>query len=153
MLSGEIVGISAYYSCSVVTSAKCCSSVHSYPCIRTMKCLILLLSLCTMVQPAERQCPSSTECLLYQQCPDFLQQRERLQTLTRGTDQHTSLWATLKSQVCNDEPRKVCCDIGTEISGSIGSTEPHEYPFMVRLNIQVSHYTLRVRCFGKLCVL
>ena len=104
-----------------------------------MKCvsIILVLALYTMGQQVTRQCPSSLQCRVSQQCPEFLQQNQQLKSLTKGTAQHTSLRASLRSRVCDSRLKKVCCDTGTEISGSIGPTEPHEFPFMVRLDIQV----------------
>ena len=89
-----------------------------------MKCLILLLvlALCTTGQPVLRQCPASLQCRVAEQCPA----------------QHTSLEASLESRVCDSQQGKVCCLTGSEISGSIGPTKPHEYPFMVQLNIQVN---------------
>ena len=104
-----------------------------------MKCviIILLLALCTLAPPVTRQCSSSLQCRVSQQCPAFLQQEQQLKSLTKGTAPHTSLRAELRSQVCDTRLKKICCDTGTEISGSIGPTEPHEFPFMVRLDIQV----------------
>ena len=102
-----------------------------------MKCVILVLALCTQGQPVVSQCPASLQCRVNDQCPDFLLKNERLKTLTKGTTQHTSLKASLRALVCNRAERKVCCKTETEISGSIGPTEPHEFPFMVRLEIQV----------------
>ena len=94
-----------------------------------MKCIILLLSLCTTVQLVEGQCPSSMECRPYQQCPGFVEQRKRLVlTLTKGTDEHTSLHTRLRSQVCNNDPLKVCCDTGKPLY-SIGSGVLDNYVF------------------------
>ena len=104
-----------------------------------MKCvsIILVLALYTMGQQVTRQCPSSLQCRVSQQCPEFLQQNQQLKSLTKGTAGHTSLRARLRDRVCDKTERKVCCDTGAEISGSIGPTEPHEFPFMVLLEIQV----------------
>ena len=105
-----------------------------------MRCVIplLALALCTQGQPVVRQCPASLQCRVSQQCPDFVQQNKTLETLAKGTDERSSLVARLRSRVCDSEEKKVCCATGTEIFGSIGYTEPHEFPFMVRLSLRVS---------------
>ena len=80
-----------------------------------MKCVIplLALSLWTQGRAEEWQCPASMECRVFEKCPDFLRQHQRLDTLARGTDQRRSLVTWLQTWVCDIDPKKVCCTINT----------------------------------------
>ena len=106
-----------------------------------MRCVVLLLILRrgTMIEAVLRQCPNSMECRVVRQCPQFLIQEKLLKNLASGTEEHAKLLEMLLPKVCDSKNKKVCCDrISPEISGSIGPTLPHEYPFMVRISIRVS---------------
>ena len=85
-----------------------------------------------------RECPATMECRLQSQCPQFLRQREQLESLSTGTVGYGQLLNRLKAKVCESATKKVCCaPVNREISGAIGPTLPHEFPFMVRLTIRV----------------
>ena len=101
--------------------------------------LLLILGLGTVSQAVERRCPDSMECRVVHQCTDFLRQETQLKTLVTGTEEHAELLARLLPRVCDSKNRKVCCDrVSPEISGSIGPTLPHEFPFMVQISIRVT---------------
>ena len=99
----------------------------------------LLLLLCVRgLSATRRQCPTTMECRLQSQCPAFLRQRDQLESLGTSTTGYGQLLNRLKGRVCESATKKVCCaPVDREISGAIGPTLPHEFPFMVRLTIRV----------------
>ena len=108
--------------------------------------LLLLLGLWARSQPgarsqagADRQCPGSSECRKQEQCPAFTRQSEELKRLVRGSVEREALLERLKGEVCERESRRVCCEpVSREISGGNGYTDPHEFPFMVRITVTVN---------------
>ena len=84
------------------------------------------------------QCPSPRECIQQERCPGFTSQWQELKALAYGSEEHDALQEKLHGDVCDKENRKVCCDpVNLEISGGDGYTEPHQYPFMVRITVVV----------------
>ena len=102
--------------------------------------LLLLLGLWARGQPGVgRQCSESKECRKQEQCPAFTRKREELQRLARGSMEYEALLEGLKGEVCDRASKRVCCElVNREISGGDGYTEPHEFPFMVRITVRVN---------------
>ena len=102
--------------------------------------LLLLLGLWARSQPGARgQCPGPRECTKQAQCPAFGSQWEELKRLAQGSAEYEALLEKLKGEVCDKSSRRVWCDpVSCEISGGDGYTEPHEFPFMVRITVRVS---------------
>ena len=88
---------------------------------------------------ADRQCPGSSECRKQEQCPAFTRQREELERLAQGSVEREALLERLKGEVCDRASERVCCQpVSREISGGDGYTEPHQFPFMVRITVRVN---------------
>ena len=108
--------------------------------------LLLLLGLWARSRPgargqqgAGRQCPQSKECRKQEQCPAFSRQREELGRLPLGSAEYEALLERLKAEVCDRASKRVCCQpVSREISGGDGYTDPHEFPFMVRITVTVN---------------
>ena len=108
--------------------------------------LLLLLGLWARSQPgargqqgAGRQCPEAKECRKQEQCPAFSRQREELGRLPLGSAEYEALLERLKAEVCDRASKRVCCEkANREISGGDGYTEPHQFPFMVRITVRVN---------------
>ena len=102
--------------------------------------LLLLLGLWARSQPGvDRQCPGSSECRKQEQCPAFTRQSEELKRLAQGSVEREALLERLKAEVCDRENKRVCCQpVSREISGGDGYTDPHEFPFMVRITVTVN---------------
>ena len=116
-------------------------------------CLPYLLCLaCLLVggQKVRRQCPPPEECRLMAQCPHVFQQYNETKKLDKESAEYLQLLKRLKEKVCDSVAKKVCCDpVTREISGAIGPTDPHEFPFMVRLTIWGAH-GLKAHCGASL---
>ena len=99
----------------------------------------LLLLACARLEGQRllRACLPTEECTLITQCPEVLDQYQETKKLPRGSERYDELLEILKTKVCNKVTKKVCCrPVERKISGSVGPTDPNEFPFMVRLTIR-----------------
>ena len=111
--------------------------------------LFLLLGPWARGQPGARgQCPSPRECIQQAQCPTFSSQWEELKTLPHGSEEYDALLEKLLGEVCDRENHLVCCDqVNLEISGGDGYTNPHQFPFMVRITTRVRRHSQTISSF------
>jgi len=121
-----------------------------------------------ILEPTDKECSETEECINQAYCPEFLQKKSELQRFTsKGTDYITSL-ARLREWVCNKKKKGVCCPIsnieddksqswlprkgecGLNPQGSVSrvfggeETAPGQFPFTALLG-----YPVRVRSRGR----
>ena len=83
--------------------------------------VILLSHLLCCLAEVQRECPATERCLPQNNCPEFLEKRERF-----NVTKDPKLLTELRSQVCDSAEKKVCCEKSVD-SGqplSTRSTEP-----------------------------
>ena len=59
----------------------------------------------------ENRCEAGQDCVPADSCERFRAEKEKLNRLSQGSDQWKTLLEKLKSQVCNKEEKKICCDL------------------------------------------
>ena len=69
---------------------------------------ITAASLCLCVGE-DTDCRLGEQCTPTDKCPDYLVKRRKLDTYTKSGAQYHLLLGELKSQICNQAERKVCC--------------------------------------------
>ena len=69
---------------------------------------ITAASLCLCVGE-DTDCRLGEQCTPTDKCPDYLVKRRKLDTYTKSGAQYHLLLGELKSQICNQAQRKVCC--------------------------------------------
>ena len=56
-------------------------------------------------------CEVGQECIQGDSCERFKAEKQKLNRLSQGSDEWKMLLEKLKSQVCNKEEKKICCDL------------------------------------------
>ena len=56
-------------------------------------------------------CEVGQECIQGDSCERFKAEKQKLNSLSQGSDEWKMLLEKLKSQVCNKEEKKICCDL------------------------------------------
>ena len=63
-----------------------------------------------LLNVTHNECPEvAQECVPMNNCTAFLEERDRLMTLTPGTEEYTQLFEDVEKLVCNKEEKGVCC--------------------------------------------
>ena len=68
------------------------------------------------VSTEDRPCEAGKECVPADSCEMFKAEREKLKSLSRGSDERKMLLEKLQSQVCNKEEKKICCYQGMDFT-------------------------------------
>ena len=73
--------------------------------------LLSLIIFCssTLILGADISCGRAKECRGQEECPAFLQEKNKLKLLTRNSDEYKQILSEIKSLVCNKGLKKVCC--------------------------------------------
>ena len=58
-------------------------------------------------------CDIFTDCVHHSKCPHYLEQSEKLKTVSRDTSEYTRIRGELRQLICNQKERKVCCEPST----------------------------------------
>ena len=80
-----------------------------------MRLTVVLLTGCTSLclTLAQDQCRQGEQCVSTDKCPDYLVSRKKLSSyrknITRYQEEYEQLLAQLRSRVCNQHQRKICC--------------------------------------------
>eukprot|EP00092_Neocalanus_flemingeri_P034504 GFUD01037517.1.p1 GENE.GFUD01037517.1~~GFUD01037517.1.p1 ORF type:complete len:430 (+),score=115.47 GFUD01037517.1:90-1379(+) len=76
------------------------------------KLVTLCLVLCSLtgILGVDGDCGEGRECRLGEECPGFMEERSRLQSMRRGSGEYRALLRELKRLVCNKKWKAVCCD-------------------------------------------
>merc|ERR1712038_1701008 len=126
------------------------------PGMRLTVVFITAASLCLCVGE-DTDCILGEQCTPTDKCPDYLVKRRKLDTYTKSGAQYHLLLGELKSQICNQAERKVCCSqpavcglsqltTGFIIGGK--SAEKGEFPFMALIGEKRVH---REVCLSRGC--
>ena len=71
--------------------------------------ILTLLCLASSACGQDSRCPTGKVCSPADQCQEFVEKKEVLRSLTRGSTQYKNSLSQLKRLVCNKEEKKVCC--------------------------------------------
>ena len=80
--------------------------------------VILLSHLLCCLAEVQRECPATERCLPQNNCPEFLEKRERF-----NVTKDPKLLTELRSQVCDSAEKKVCCEKSVDSSGQCGQAQ------------------------------
>ena len=63
-----------------------------------------------LLHVTHNECPEAAhECVPMNNCTAFLEERDRLKTLSPGTEEYNELFENAEKLVCNKEEKGVCC--------------------------------------------
>merc|ERR1712184_18607 len=71
----------------------------------------------------DETCPRSYECVKRGECEFFKSEIQRSKQFTRGSDAWNDIILPLKSLICNQADKKICCKIQSENPGSPDSPD------------------------------
>jgi len=63
-------------------------------------------------------CSLGQDCIPEKECPSFLEEKEKLTTLDRGSQEHRSILEKLSQRICDKEAHTVCCETTSRCSKS-----------------------------------
>ena len=64
----------------------------------------------TANEDEDRPCEAGKDCVPAESCEVFKAEREKLNRLSRGSEQRKMLLEKLRSLVCNKQDKKICCE-------------------------------------------
>merc|ERR1711874_776621 len=146
---------------SLLSSAE----MRKYLLVRGHLVLLALLS----VSGQDAPCGAGQQCVGFSNCPSFLSETAKLNSLTWGSVQWRRLLGKLRSLVCSSQQQKVCCELedpdspsylpslesqecgldGASTAFVLGGedTSIGEFPFLGRLGIKEGG-NIKWRCGG-----
>ena len=88
----------------------------------------MVLSCFSYILCADLYCDNGKKCKQQDNCPEFLKDKKKLNVLTRGTSEFRIHVNDLKTWVCNQKMKKVCCidDRHTDSVFWVPSLKKHE---------------------------
>merc|ERR1711874_212549 len=104
---------------SLLSSAE----MRKYLLVRGHLVLLALLS----VSGQDAPCGAGQQCVGFSNCPSFVRETAKLDSLTWGSVQWRRLLGKLRSLVCSSQQQKVCCELEDPDSPSyLPSVFPHQ---------------------------
>ena len=68
-------------------------------------------------------CPLGQVCAPQDQCPSFVEEKNKLITLERGSEEHRSILKKLNARVCDKDSKTVCCERASRCSSKNAASQ------------------------------
>ena len=81
-------------------------------------------------------CEDGWQCKQKANCPRYLQELGKLETLPSSSPERDALALNLKHLECNEEAEGVCCRTEYEIVGGVRVNRVEDFPFIARIHIK-----------------